>query len=880
MSEKILLIDGHSILNRAFYGLPDLTNSEGKHTGAVYGFLNILFRTIEEEKPQYLTVAFDLKAPTFRHKIYEAYKGTRKPMPEELREQVPLIKEMLSAMGVNIVTREGYEADDILGTLARRSEEKGMEVTILSGDRDLLQLATEKVLIRLPKTVRGKTTIEDYHTQQVIEKYQVTPPQIIELKALMGDSSDNIPGIPGVGEKTATKIIAEYGTIENAHEHLEELKPNRARESMREHYDMAQLSKTLATINTDSPIEFSYDEAVLGNLYTKQAFLLCRQLEFKNLLSRFDGDAAQEDELELEFFTCEDLTGCEALFEKAAEKKELGISLIAEGDRVFGAGLALDQEEIYYIPVEGLVTESYLCSKLEQLFQGDRVICATDVKALLKHLDFDEKTTVFDAGVAAYLLNPLKSVYTYDDMAKEYLTGQMLPTREELLGKDSFAKAWENESEGLTSLACYQAYTAFASRMPMSEALEEAGMWKVYTEIELPLIFTLDSMEKWGICVRGEELKSYGEKLNVRITELEKLIWQQAGEEFNINSPKQLGVILFEKMGIKGGKKTKTGYSTAADILDKLAPDHAIVKDILEYRQLTKLKSTYADGLFQVIAKDGRIHSTFNQTITATGRISSTEPNLQNIPVRMELGRLIRKVFVPEEGYVFLDADYSQIELRVLAHMSGDEKLIQAYTEAQDIHRLTASEVFHVPFDQVTDLQRRNAKAVNFGIVYGISSFGLSQDLSITRKEASEYIEKYFESYPRIKGFLDGLVEEGKEKGYVTTMFGRRRPIPELKSSNFMQRSFGERVAMNSPIQGTAADIIKIAMNRVYRRLKEENLKSRLVLQVHDELLIETYKEEIEEVSAILREEMKGAAKLAVELDVDMHQGNNWYEAK
>ena len=880
MSEKILLIDGHSILNRAFYGLPDLTNSEGKHTGAVYGFLNILFRTIEEEKPQYLTVAFDLKAPTFRHKIYEAYKGTRKPMPEELREQVPLIKEMLSAMGVNIVTREGYEADDILGTLARRSEEKGMEVTILSGDRDLLQLATEKVLIRLPKTVRGKTTIEDYHTQQVIEKYQVTPPQIIELKALMGDSSDNIPGIPGVGEKTATKIIAEYGTIENAHEHLEELKPNRVRESMREHYDMAQLSKTLATINTDSPIEFSYDEAVLGNLYTKQAFLLCRQLEFKNLLSRFDGDAAQEDELELEFFTCEDLTGCEALFEKAAEKKELGISLIAEGDRVFGAGLALDQEEIYYIPVEGLVTESYLCSKLEQLFQGDRVICATDVKALLKHLDFDEKTTVFDAGVAAYLLNPLKSVYTYDDMAKEYLTGQMLPTREELLGKDSFAKAWENESEGLTSLACYQAYTAFASRMPMSEALEEAGMWKVYTEIELPLIFTLDSMEKWGICVRGEELKSYGEKLNVRITELEKLIWQQAGEEFNINSPKQLGVILFEKMGIKGGKKTKTGYSTAADILDKLAPDHAIVKDILEYRQLTKLKSTYADGLFQVIAKDGRIHSTFNQTITATGRISSTEPNLQNIPVRMELGRLIRKVFVPEEGYVFLDADYSQIELRVLAHMSGDEKLIQAYTEAQDIHRLTASEVFHVPFDQVTDLQRRNAKAVNFGIVYGISSFGLSQDLSITRKEASEYIEKYFESYPRIKGFLDGLVEEGKEKGYVTTMFGRRRPIPELKSSNFMQRSFGERVAMNSPIQGTAADIIKIAMNRVYRRLKEENLKSRLVLQVHDELLIETYKEEIEEVSAILREEMKGAAKLAVELDVDMHQGNNWYEAK
>lgn len=918
MSEKILLIDGHSILNRAFYGLPDLTNSEGKHTGAVYGFLNILFRTIEEEKPQYLTVAFDLKAPTFRHKMFEAYKGTRKPMPEELREQVPLIKEVLTAMGVNIISKEGYEADDILGTLAKKSEAAGMEATILSGDRDLLQLATEKILIRLPKTVRGKTTIEDYHAQQVIEKYQVTPPQIIELKALMGDSADNIPGIPGVGEKTATKIIVEYGSIENAHEHLEELKPNRARESMREHYDMAQMSKALAAICTDSPIEFSYEDAKLGNLYTKEAFLLCRQLEFKNLLGRFDSEAVQEDTLEQEFFTCADLAGCENLFEKAEAAKAAGVSLIAENGQVYGAGLALSEEEIYYIPVEGMITESYLCGKLETLFHKvseyneknhvrgtaedganvienndansmengmvsemeSHVICALDVKSILKHITFDDPNAVFDAGVAAYLLNPLKSVYTYDDMAKEYLNGRMLPTREELLGKKTVEKAWEEGAEGLTSWACYMAYTALACRTPMCDALKETGMWNVYTQIELPLIFTLDSMEKWGISVKGEELKNYGEKLNVRIEELEKLIWQQAGEEFNINSPKQMGVILFEKLGLKGGKKTKTGYSTAADILEKLAPEYPIVKDILEYRQLAKLKSTYADGLANVIAADGRIHSTFNQTITATGRISSTEPNLQNIPIRMELGRLIRKVFVPEDGYVFLDADYSQIELRVLAHMSGDEKLIQAYKEAQDIHRHTASEVFHVPFDQVTDLQRRNAKAVNFGIVYGISSFGLSQDLSITRKEAAEYIERYFESYPRIKGFLDGLVEEGKEKGYVTTMFGRRRPIPELKSSNFMQRSFGERVAMNSPIQGTAADIIKIAMNRVYRRLKDENLKSRLVLQVHDELLIETYKEEIPQVSAILEEEMKGAAKLSVELDVDMHEGNNWYEAK
>ena len=886
MSEKILLIDGHSVLNRAFYGLPDLTNSEGKHTGAVYGFLNILFRTIEEEQPQYLVVAFDLKAPTFRHKIYEAYKGTRKGMPEELREQVPLIKEMLSAMHIHMVTKEGYEADDILGTLAVRSEKLGMDVTILSGDRDLLQLATEKVMIRLPKTVRGKTTIEDYHAKEVLEKYQVTPSQIIDLKALMGDSSDNIPGIPGVGEKTATKIVAEYGTIENAHEHLEELKPNRARESMREHYDMAQLSKTLATICTESPIEFMHEQARLGDLYTKEAFLLCRQLEFKNLLGRFEGEAVQEETLEQEFFTCADLSGCEALFEKAAGCKVMGVSLATEKEQIFGMGMAFAQDEIYYIPVEGLITQAYLCTKLEELFaksaanENSPKICALDVKSLLKSVKAENPDAVFDAGIAAYLLNPLKSSYTYDDMAKEYLDGRIFPTKEELLGKTSLQKAWEEGAQGLTSWTCYMAYTALACQEPMCEALKEAQMWDVYTQIELPLIFTLDSMEKWGICVKGEELKAYGERLNIRIKELEKLIWEQAGEEFNINSPKQLGVILFEKMGIKGGKKTKTGYSTAADILEKLAPEHAIVKDILEYRQLTKLKSTYADGLSSVIGEDGRIHSTFNQTITATGRISSTEPNLQNIPVRMELGRLIRKVFVPEDGYVFLDADYSQIELRVLAHMSGDEKLIQAYSQAQDIHRMTASEVFHIPFEEVTDLQRRNAKAVNFGIVYGISSFGLSQDLSITRKEAAEYIEKYFESYPKIKGFLDSLVEEGKEKGYVTTMFGRRRPIPELKSSNFMQRSFGERAAMNSPIQGTAADIIKIAMNHVYKRLKEEGLKSRLVLQVHDELLIETSKEEIAQVSTILEEEMKGAAKLLVELEVDMHQGNNWYEAK
>lgn len=879
MSKKILLIDGHSILNRAFYGLPDLTNSEGRHTGAVYGFLNILFRILEEEKPEYLTVAFDLHEPTFRHKMYDAYKGTRKSMPEELREQVPLIKEVLCAMNIKTISMSGYEADDLLGTLAVRSEKQGMDVTILSGDRDLLQLATDKIMIRLPKTSRGKTTIENFHTQEVIDKYQVTPLQIIELKALMGDSADNIPGIPGVGEKTATKLILEFGSIENAYAHVDEIKPNKAKESLREHYDMAILSKTLATINTDSPVEYSYDEAQISNFYTPEAYQLFKKLEFKNLLSRFDTAAVPVNSIEENFFTCTDLGGVEILLKKAAKQTYIGISLLADKKSVYGLGVALNEKEIYYIPAEGLLTGEYLCSCLSDL-STQTTVCIQDVKSALKHINWTEDSRLFDTGIGVYLLNPLKSSYTYDDIAKEYLNGALFPTREDLLAKETFETAWQKSSEGLSLYGCYMAYTALMSRERIESALKNTDMWKVYTEIELPLIFTLSSMESLGIRVKGEELKSYGEKLKIRISELEKLIYEQAGEEFNINSPKQLGVILFEKLGIPGGRKTKTGYSTAADILEKLAPEQPIITDILEYRQLTKLKSTYADGLGAVIESDGRIHSTFNQTITATGRISSTEPNLQNIPVRMELGRLIRKVFVPEDGYVFLDADYSQIELRVLAHMSGDENLIQAYREAQDIHRLTASQVFHIPFEEVSDIQRRNAKAVNFGIVYGISSFGLSQDLSITRKEAAEYIEKYFKTYPKIKSFLDRLVETGKTEGYVSTMFGRRRPIPELKSSNFMQRSFGERVAMNSPIQGTAADIIKIAMNRVYKRLKDEGLQSRLVLQVHDELLIETKKEEIAEVSKILKEEMTGAAELSVQLDVDMHEGSSWYEAK
>lgn len=875
MKEKIVLIDGHSILNRAFYGLPVLTNSEGMHTNAVYGFINIMTRILEEEKPQYFAVAFDLHAPTFRHEMFDAYKGTRKAMPQELREQVPLMKEVLTAMGVPIITKEGYEADDLLGTIGKRSEAKGMDVTIVSGDRDLLQLATDHILIRIPKTKAGKTVIEDYHAQQVLETYQVTPLQIIELKALMGDSSDNIPGVPGVGEKTATKMIVEFGSIENAWEHLEEVKPNKARESLREHYDQAVLSKRLATICVDCPVDFVWDEAKLESLYTPEAYEWFKRLEFKNLLSRFE---ATENVQVPEYGMIEDFSKAEEVFEKVKSAEYAGVALVENKREILGIALVTEAEN-HFLPVIGFQTEGYLRDRMEDLFANGKHIGAMNIKELRKLVAIQERSGIFDVGVAAYLLNPLKSAYLYDEIAKEYLQ-VTLPSKEEIFKTNKNVDFSKMSQEQIASYGVYQAYVACHGQRTLKELLKDTGMLELFEKVEMPLVFTLDDMEKNGILVKAEELKAYGEQLQIRIQELEEKIYEQAGEEFNINSPKQLGVILFEKMGMPGGKKTKTGYSTSADVLEKLAPEYPFVEAILEYRQLAKLKSTYAEGLAAYIQEDGRIRSTFQQTITATGRLSSTEPNLQNIPVRMELGRLIRKVFVPAEGYVFLDADYSQIELRVLAHFSQDENLIQAYREAADIHQLTASQVFHIPFDEVTPLQRRNAKAVNFGIVYGISSFGLSQDLSITRKEAAEYIENYFATYPKIKGFLDGEVEKAKTQGYVTTMFGRRRPVPELKSSNFMQRSFGERIAMNSPIQGTAADIIKIAMIRVNHALKEANMKSRLILQVHDELLIETASEEVDQVSEILKREMGQAAQLAVPLEIDMHTGSNWYEAK
>ncbi len=898
---KLLLMDGHSILNRAFYGLPDLTNSAGEHTGAIFGFLNMMFKFIDDEQPDNFAVAFDVHAPTFRHKMYDAYKGTRKPMAPELKEQVPRMQEMLKAMGVPVITIEGWEADDILGTLSRIGEEQGMDVTIVSGDRDLLQLATEKVKISIPKTKKTGTEIEQYFAKDVEAVYGVTPKQFIDVKALMGDSSDNIPGVEGIGEKTASALIAQYGSIEECYAHVEELKPPRASKNLAAQWDTAVLSKELATINLQAPIELEKGSTKLGNLFTEEAYLLCKRYELKKLLPRFEGADTKkvQDTASESFKRIYELADVENFFDdlKKSGKDFIGASIMAD-DSLKIKGVALSSADAtIYVDCAGFITPDYVAHKLMDVSHAGVRLCFWNLKdamhiiySLLSDSEEAEvlekggKAKIFpnavDVAVAAYLLNPTKNEYTADDVANEAL-GIIIPAPADLFGKKKLADALEDDSliEQVTTYACYNAYVAQGAFGKVIEEVEKAGMIRIYEDIEMPLVYTLFDMEIQGIAMDTDELHKFGETLAVRISELEKSIYEQAGEEFNINSPKQLGIILFEKMGIEGGKKTKTGYSTAADVLEELSATNPIIYDILEYRQLAKLKSTYADGLAACVADDGRVHSTFMQTVTATGRISSTEPNLQNIPIRMELGRQIRKVFYPKDGCVFIDADYSQIELRVLAHMSGDENLINAFKAGQDIHRSTASLVFNTPFEEVTDIQRRSAKAVNFGIVYGISAFGLAKDIGVGRKEAQQYIDNYFLAYPKMHTFLEGLKSSAKETGYAITMYGRRRPIPELNNSNFMTRQFGERVAMNSPIQGTAADIIKIAMVNVHDRLLKEGLKSKLLLQVHDELLLETVESEREQVEKVLAEEMEGAASLSVSLEIDMNSGKNWADA-
>ena len=874
---KFVLIDGHSILNRAFYGVPIFTNSEGLHTNAVFGFLNIMFKIIDSKQPDYMAVAFDVHQPTFRHEMVKDYKGTRTPMMEELREQVPVIKELLQKMNITTVELPGYEADDVIGTLSKEGEKAGMEVDVISGDRDLLQLASDHITICIPKTKKGQTTVEEYNTEGVKELYKVTPKEFIDVKALMGDSSDNIPGVPGIGEKGATAIISQFGSIENAYDHADEISNTRNRNALLNNYEMAQMSKTLATINIQSPVEVTPKQCKLEDIYTEDALEMIKRLEFKSMIQRF-GSVTSTNDCEGGFKSINNPFDADPIFEQAKNADNVGIFIYRNKDN-FGVSLCFNNDNVYYIGKEGFVTEDYIIEKVRDLVNAKAKLTILNIKENNDILENDDAESIFDISIAAYLLNPLQNTYDYDDIAREYL-GMNVPAFDEIFPKTKKSETPSDEiPENILKYACYNAYVAYKAKDALTEKLKETEMLDIYNNVEIPLTYALYDMEQAGIMVAGDKLKEYGERLKTGIDALEKDIFAEAGHEFNINSPKQLGEILFGEMQLPGGKKTKTGYSTSASVLEKLEPDYPFVSKILEYRQLTKLKSTYADGLAVYIGEDNRIHGKFNQTITATGRISSTEPNLQNIPVRMPLGREIRKVFIPKEGCVFIDADYSQIELRILAHMSDDKNLIDAYNHSKDIHAATASLVFHVPLEEVTKEQRSNAKAVNFGIVYGISSFGLSNDLSISRKEAEQYIKDYFISYPGIKNYLDNSVKEAKEKGYSVTMFGRRRPIPELTSGNFMQRQFGERVAMNSPIQGSAADIMKIAMINVAKELKEKDLKSKIVLQVHDELLIEAYENEVEQVKDILKRNMEQAAHLNVPLDVDVQVGNNWDEA-
>ncbi len=925
MKEKLLLIDGHSIVNRAFYGVPNLTNSEGLHTNAIYGFLNIFFNAYAKVKPNYVIVAFDLPQKTFRHEMYAEYKGTRKGMPDELHEQVPVLKDVLKSMNIKTAELPGYEADDVLGTYAKTAEADGLDVVVLSGDRDLLQLATDNIMIAIPKTKMGGTEIEFYYAKDVKERYSVTPEEFIDLKALMGDSSDNIPGIPGIGEKTATNIIVQFGSLENAYAHVEEITPNRAKNNLKEFIEQGRMSRVLAEINVKSPVEMDFHEAKIENeqeFYNEDSYELYKKLELKKLLERFDmKDVTGSAELSYEVFDAKDMQAeldqlMEAAKNMGAEGSSIGLFLDADNSlaaitkedagevktKVFEGQipdllpLLKSGQEVYCFGLKDLLHSqsskkqsanepadgqlSFFSEAAATELEKDELNSAAEQYFGMASLNSEDFKNVYDLALMAYLLDPSKSAYPCDAVSKDY-TGALVPSKEELVGKISLKDALGKEEtrEGAVKVAAISSNVAFQAFPKLKKELEEVDMWHLLTDMEMPLTISLFNMEIAGIKVEKAVLNSYSEELADSIAELEKEIYEEAGEEFNINSPKQLGVILFEKLKLPHGKKTKTGYSTSADVLEKLADEFPFVNKILEYRQAAKLKSTYADGLVNFIAEDGRIHGTFNQTITATGRISSTEPNLQNIPIRNELGQGIRKAFVAKEGCIFLDADYSQIELRLLAHLSGDENLIEAYKSDADIHKITASKVFHTPLDEVTKEQRRNAKAVNFGIVYGISSFGLSQNINISRKEAGEYIKQYFEIYPKVKEFLDRTVKQAKMDGYTTTMFERRRPIPELASSNFMQRAFGERAAMNAPIQGSAADIIKIAMIRVEKALKEADVKARIVLQVHDELLVECAVEDKNKVKEIIHKEMVGAADVKVPLEVEVDEGANWFEA-
>jgi len=874
---KLLIFDGFSILNRGFYAIPVMTNSDGEFTNAVYGFLSIFFRFMDEEKPDYVCVAFDYPAPTFRHNIFGAYKGTRKSMPEELRGQIPIVKNLLSLMKIYTPECEGYEADDIIGSLAKTAAEKDIKTVIISGDRDLLQLATDEVKIRIPKTRAGKSEVEDYLAKDVLEKYGVSPQRFIDLKALMGDASDNIPGVPGIGEKTAEKIMTAYGSLENAYENAKDIKPKKASENLVQYWEQALLSRELATIVTDAPVELTLTDAL--GLINPEAFDEVKRLELRTFYKRFESkESPKKKQIEYEYVD----NG-----EKAAEIFEsldnAAFMPVWDKNEIIGLAISNDKTNWYMD-----LTMDEILWNIVPWFESDYEKITFGVKAELKKWEtFGIKPNgkILDVQLAAYVLDSSKSYNDPADLANSFLN-EIIKTPEDVLGnkgkRESAHKSFKDipvnivaEYAAETSSALYRMGITLFEKLTNNEQMD------LYAKIELPIASLLNEIEFIGVKTDPVFLNEYGKTLAGKIDGLTSVIYDLAGSEFNINSPSQLGTVLFENLGLQGGKKGKKGYSTSVDELDKLKDKHEIISHIMEYRSLTKLKGTYVDGFIPLINPfTDRIHTTFIQTLTATGRLSSQNPNLQNIPVRTTLGRELRKAFIADEGMVFLDADYNQIELRLLAHLSQDDALIQGFVNQLDIHALTASQVFSKDINEVTPEERRSAKAVNFGIVYGISPYGLSEDLGISVKEADDYINAFYEKYPDVKKYLDETIKNAKKDGYVTTMFKRRRSIPELKSSNYNTRSFGERVAMNMPLQGSAADIIKIAMLRVSEKLRVENLTAKIILQVHDELLVESPEEEADRISLILKNEMENAAKLSVPLLVDVKKGSRWYDAK
>ena len=901
--KKIVLIDGNSIMNRAFYGIMGskmLMTKEGTYTNAIYGFLAILFKILEDINPEYLVVAFDLKAPTQRHKLYEGYKATRKGMPNELAEQMPIIKEILRAMNIDIIEKEGYEADDILGTLSRYGEKNDLEVTILSGDRDTFQLATDKVTIRIPRTKAGKTETEEYNREKIIETYGIEPKQLIEVKGLQGDTSDNIPGVPGIGEKTALSLIKEYNSIENLYEKLEKGESNikgKQKEKLEQNKELAFLSKTLGTINLEVPIEDTLENFKVEEWDKQKVFDIFEKLRFQRFIERFNLREEKKPKEE------------EILFEVKEKSKEEIIKIIKNNqEMIFYLETCQDlkQEKILKEKIKELsiynekTNESYYI-KLEEekeIIDFKEVLEDSEIKKvginltksyiLLKQIGITLTGIDYDIQIAGYILDPTKNKLNIDNLSLDYLDIDVSGYLEEkgIKKEQKQMNLFENNieeniDEKTKNIITLYSYLIYKIKQKTKQEIEKINAQDLFSKIDMPTVEVLSNMQWNGMYVDEQELNKFGEELKNKIEIKTKMIYEMAGEEFNINSTKQLGEILFEKMKLPICKKTKTGYSTDVDVLEKLKNEHPIIKELLEYRQFVKLNSTYVEGLKQYINPvTKRIHSFFHQTITATGRISSTEPNLQNIPTRFELGKRVRKIFKPKEGYIYIDADYSQIELRVLAHISQDEHMIKAFKEGQDIHKQAASKVFKTPIEEVSKEQRSAAKAVNFGIVYGISDFGLAEQLGISRKQAKEYIEEYLSQYPGIKNFMENIIEQAKEKGYVETLYHRRRYIPELKSNSYTVRQFGNRVAMNTPIQGTAADIMKIAMIKVKNEIEKRNLQSKIVLQVHDEMMIEAKIEEKEEIKEILKQSMETAIDLKVPLIAEIGEAQNWYDCK